>query len=191
MTEQEWNAIKNNDAAYDGQFFYGVVTTNHVCRPSCSARTCNPKNVMIFYSYEDALQHGFVPCQRCHPGDPDWKEARFELAETARNLIEENYKEKFSLDDLSGKMYLNKNYILRTFKSVTGYTPLEYHNYYRCLKAKEMLENRKFSISYISDEVGYASQAHFTRLFKKYFLLSPTEYRKKGLQERGENDEKI
>ena len=39
MTEEEmWRAVRENDSAYDGRFFYGVVSTGIYCRPSCPSK---------------------------------------------------------------------------------------------------------------------------------------------------------
>lgn len=100
------------------------------------------------------------------------------LAQDVVRLIEESYKEKFSLDYLAGKLYHNKSYLDRTFREVTGYTPLEYHNFVRCQKSRDLLEHSNLSISYISYEVGFVSPAHYSRIFKKIYRCSPMQYRK-------------
>ena len=76
MTEQQWKAIEQNDASYDGVFFYGLKSTHIVCRPSCPARACNPKNIVIFGSVKEAIQGGYRPCLRCHPELPGWRGAK-------------------------------------------------------------------------------------------------------------------
>lgn len=190
MTQEQWEAIKHKDAGYDGQFYYGATSTNTVCRPSCGKRHCKPENIVIFDTLEEALGCGFKPCKRCRPDQKDWKGAKAELAEQIRGFIEQEYKEKFSLEHLAAELYQNKSYVLRTFKEVTGYTPLEYHNHVRCEKSRELLENLKLSISYISDEVGFATQAHFTRVFRQNYQCSPREYRKRfALRKKEEAEE--
>ena len=32
---EKWQAVHQNNAAYDGRFYYGVKTTGIFCRPSC------------------------------------------------------------------------------------------------------------------------------------------------------------
>lgn len=112
--------------------------------------------------------------------------SKTKLAEDVVRIIEGNYKEKFSLDDLAGKLYHNKSYLDRTFREVTGYTPLEYHNFVRCRESRDLLEHSSLSISYISDEVGFASPAHYSRIFKKIYSCSPRQYRKTFAQGNGE-----
>ena len=132
MTKEEWLAIKNNDKNYDGRFFFALKTTKNVCRPSCTARLCNPKNVIIFETLEDALAQGFRPCSRCRPDQMDWAGAKEELTASAKKWIEEHYTEKFSLKAIANALYVNSSYLLRVFKDTTGQTLLAYHNYIRC-----------------------------------------------------------
>lgn len=183
MTKEEWLAIKNNDKSYDGKFFYALKTTGTVCRPSCTARSCNPKNVIIFYDLEDAYRCGFRPCQRCYPDRLDWEGVKSDLVAQAKQLIEENYMEKFSLKAISSNLFVNESYLLRTFKEITGMTMLEYHNFVRCEKAKKLLERMELSISFIASSVGYCTASHFTRVFKQEYGCTPSQYRQAFLKE--------
>ena len=177
MTPEQWNAIRNNDKTFDGQFCWGLKTTGIVCRPSCSARKCLPQNVVIFSTFEEAALAGFRPCRRCRPDLPVWEGARQELAQNAKKFMDEHYREKFSLDAIASELFVNKSYLERAFKSVTGQTLLEYYNILRCEKAKELLLRPELTISFISSEAGFCSSAHFSRVFKKIMKQSPSEYR--------------
>ncbi len=178
MDQEQWTAIKNNDRAYDGVFYYALKTTKNVCRPSCCARRCNPKNVIIFDTLKDALEAGFRPCSRCRPDLPDWKGSKFELAKSAEKYIEAHYTDKFSLKEISDALYVNGNYLLRAFKEVTGQTLLRYHNFVRCREAAQLLKRPECSIAYISGATGYVNAAHFSKVFKTYYNMTPSQYRK-------------
>ena len=60
-------AVKNRDPTQNGEFFYGVVTTGIVCKPSCSSRAAKPENLRFFADMEAAIIAGFRPCKRCQP----------------------------------------------------------------------------------------------------------------------------
>ncbi len=38
ITDEKWQAIINNDATYNNQFFYAVKSTGVFCKPSCKSR---------------------------------------------------------------------------------------------------------------------------------------------------------
>lgn len=179
MTDEQWNAIKNCDCGYDGKFFYALTTTKTVCRPSCSSRTPNPKNVVIFSSVEKAMKQGFRPCNRCRPDFMEWLGAKQELTHSAKKYIENHYWLKFSLNEISESLYVNSDYLLRVFKYCTGNTLLWYHNFVRCQKAAKLLVKNDTTISYISCQVGFTSPSHFSEIFKKHMRCTPSQYRKK------------
>ena len=182
MTKEQWLAIKNNDKAYDGKFYYALKHSKKVCRPSCKKTSIRPEKVILFDTLQQALDLGYQPCSRCRPDKEAWEGARIELANSAQKLVEEHYQEKFSLDALAKELFVDKSYLLRTFKEVKDHTLLEYHNLYRTQKAKELLQRPELSISYIASEVGYVSASHFTQVFRKVTGRTPTRYRSEYLR---------
>lgn len=48
ITEEKWQAIINNDAAYNNQFFYAVRSTGIFCKPSCKSRVPKKKMYAFF-----------------------------------------------------------------------------------------------------------------------------------------------
>ncbi|GAF11632.1 ADA regulatory protein [Bacillus sp. JCM 19046] len=59
IPQEYWLAIQENNAAYDGQFYYGVTTTNIVCRPSCRSRVPKRENIAIYRQLETAVHEAF------------------------------------------------------------------------------------------------------------------------------------
>ena len=99
------------------------------------------------------------------------------LSEAAQAYIDAHSAEKFSLQALSGALFVNGSYLLRVFKARTGHTLLWYHNHVRCENAKALLLDGEKSISQAGEEVGFVSSAHFSHVFKKMTGVTPTEYR--------------
>lgn len=92
--------------------------------------------------------------------------------------MENHYKEKISLDQIAENMYLSPFYISKLFKSETGDTPINYLISLRMEKAKELLDqNSTLSIQEAAAAVGYEDAYHFSKLFKKYYGLSPLYYK--------------
>lgn len=92
--------------------------------------------------------------------------------------MENHYKEKISLDQIAENMYLSPFYISKLFKSETGDTPINYLISLRMKKAKELLDqNSTLSIQEAAAAVGYEDAYHFSKLFKKYYGLSPLYYK--------------
>ena len=55
---------------------------------------------------------------------------------------------------------------------------ISYRDNLRIIAAKEMLESGIFSATEIAAELGYCDIYHFSKVFKKYVGVSPTEYNK-------------
>ncbi|MBR4359677.1 MAG: helix-turn-helix transcriptional regulator [Clostridia bacterium] len=99
------------------------------------------------------------------------------LAKAAQKYIETHSKDKFSLDEMAGALYVNGSYLLRTFKRFMNMTPLCYHHLVRCNKAKELLNQTDMSISQVGETVGFVSSSHFSHVFRKTEGCTPSEYR--------------
>lgn len=92
--------------------------------------------------------------------------------------MENHYREKISLDQIAENMYLSPFYISKLFKSETGDTPVNYLISLRMEKAKGLLDqNPALSIQEAAAAVGYEDAYHFSKLFKKYYGLSPLYYK--------------
>lgn len=100
------------------------------------------------------------------------------IVQKIMKYMEENYQEKISLDQIASNMYLSSYYISKLFKSETGDTPINYLISLRMKKARELLNNNPgCSIKEVASTVGYDDAYHFSKLFKKYFGLSPLHYK--------------
>ena len=85
----------------------------------------------------------------------------------------------FHIADTVKKMGYNIDYMRRCFKEETGQTPLEYLNLMRLNYAKELLLQDTFiSVVDVSEKCGFNDSFYFSKLFKKYFGISPNYYRK-------------
>lgn len=100
------------------------------------------------------------------------------IVDKIKKYMEEHYREKISLDQIATNMYLSPFYISKLFKSETGDTPINYLINLRMAKAKELLDTSpNVSIQAVAFAVGYEDAYHFSKLFKKYYGLSPMHYK--------------
>lgn len=96
------------------------------------------------------------------------------------DYLDSHYNEKISLDRIAQNMYLSPVYVSKIFKEETGESPINYLIKIRLEKAKDMLcTPHPESIKKIANDVGYEDAYHFSKLFKKYYGVSPLHYKKK------------
>lgn len=98
--------------------------------------------------------------------------------QSVHQYITENFRTKITLANLCFLFGMNKTSLCRSFKAAYGTTILDYINTLRIREAKSYLQQGMFSITEISDMLGFSSVHYFCRLFKQQTGRSPTEYSK-------------
>lgn len=96
----------------------------------------------------------------------------------AQNYISEHYHENITLDTIAMKVNLNPVYFSNIFKRETGENFVDYLHKYRMKIAREKLREEDISITNLASELGYYDVKYFSKLFKKYVGLKPSDYRK-------------
>ena len=107
------------------------------------------------------------------------KEHKDSLILSAQNFIEENFKEKITIDELSERFNLGRRTFERRFKAATKNTIIEYIQRVKIEAAKIDLEKGRKTVTEIMYDVGYTDSKSFRDIFKKYAGISPVEYKNK------------
>lgn len=95
---------------------------------------------------------------------------------SALDYIENNYTRPIDIEYLSNLCYLSQAHFFRVFKNEMGVSPIEYKNKLRIDRAKELLAENECSVSEAADILGFESVYYFSRFFKKYTGIPPSEY---------------
>lgn len=97
------------------------------------------------------------------------------LVKAIIDFMNENYMNDISLDKIAKNMYLSPVYISKIFKEETGDSPINYLIRKRLEKAKELLEVEGLPVKIAAKSVGYDDAYYFSKLFKKYYGISPSK----------------
>ena len=95
------------------------------------------------------------------------------------DYINKNYNENITSTEISSRLFMNNSYFCRLFKKNFGTCFQNYLNMYRLEKSTISLKNSDLSVSEISHKNGFNSISYYSKLFKKIYNCSPSEYRKK------------
>ncbi len=97
----------------------------------------------------------------------------------AQEYIENNFKEKISIDELADYVAVGRRSFERRFRKATHNSVLEYIQRIKIEAAKRSFENGRKNINDVMFDVGYTDTKAFRTTFKKITGLTPIEYRNK------------
>lgn len=92
--------------------------------------------------------------------------------------VEKHYQEPTNQAEVARQMGFSREHFCRYFKQYTGITFREYLTRYRLNKAKQMLEGSADTELKVALDVGFSDMKQLTAAFKKYYGMTPSQYRK-------------
>lgn len=92
--------------------------------------------------------------------------------------LEANYHRDITLEDVANAVYMSPRYLCGIFKAESGMTIFECITKLRMETAKELLRTGR-KIQDIAQVIGYNNVQSFYRFFKKYYKMTPVQYRRK------------
>ena len=99
-----------------------------------------------------------------------------EFIEKVLNYINKNIDDPdLSVESLASQLNLSRSQFYRKIKALTNQTANEFLRNIRLNRAKQLLEKGNCTISEVCFNVGFSSPSYFTKCFKVYFGLLPTE----------------
>lgn len=90
--------------------------------------------------------------------------------------VEKHISEELGNDVIAEKCHMHPAYLCRIFKNKTGERLLEYILRVKMKAAVKLLKSGDYTVTEISEMLGYSSNSYFSVQFKKYTGYSPTEY---------------
>lgn len=169
-------AVSKRDIAFDGQFYYAVITTGVFCKPSCQSKSAKPENLRFYSGIEAAMRAGFRPCKRCRPAKAS---SQLDTLVSAARFIEDHADEKITLATLANVTNLSASRLQRKFKAAFGISPKVYQDAIRMRHFKQALRQG-------SDVTGAIYSSGFGSISRVYgeknrsMGMNPKSYRRGG-----------
>ncbi len=95
----------------------------------------------------------------------------------ALTYLQAYYAEEISITELAEEHSLTREAFSRLFKNETGESPYQFVTKLRMNKARLLLEGSDKMMIDIARSIGYKDQYQFSKAFKRWTQLSPTDYR--------------
>ncbi|GGA49970.1 response regulator [Paenibacillus physcomitrellae] len=113
------------------------------------------------------------------PSDEEMNSQSNQIVEKTKAYIEQNYAQKgLTIHEVAKKNHVSPNYLSYLFKKNTGYNLWEYVIKLRMEESRQLILHTDMRRYEIAEKVGYESPEHFSKIFKKYYGISPSEMKK-------------
>ncbi len=99
----------------------------------------------------------------------------------AHAFISNHYHRKISLDDISGEIGITRKHLSSLFREKYGQSLKNYLTTFRMRRACELLRQQPpLPVDTVASLVGYEDIHGFSKMFRKYMTVSPSQYREKS-----------
>ena len=113
------------------------------------------------------------------------------IVSETQEWVAQNYSDPNPVKGMVIQSGLSPTTFTRRFKKATGYRPMDYVQFVRVAKAREILETRSDAVEQVGRDVGYEDPASFRRIFKRNVGMTPGIYRRKFGRSRFERYEHL
>ena len=90
--------------------------------------------------------------------------------------IQAEYASRLSIEDCAESMQVSASYLSRKLKEITCHTFGELLARYRLQEALKLLEDGRYKVYEVAEQVGYRDIGYFSNTFKKITGKTPSEY---------------
>lgn len=102
-----------------------------------------------------------------------------DISQYIMDYVDKNYMNPITLSELSARLDYSLSHISRKFKSDTGMTFMQYLQKKRVEQSGRLIANTNKKFGEIAELTGYQDIKFFYQIFKKYWGMTPKEFRKK------------
>lgn len=106
---------------------------------------------------------------------------RSQLVSDVANYIDHHMSETITVEAMAKEFYMSRAYLSKRFKTESNITLTDFILNRKTEEAKHLLRYTDKPLTAISLYLGFSSPGHFSRVFRKYASMSPSDYRKKHL----------
>lgn len=108
-----------------------------------------------------------------------FSQTRSDFVEKAKQYVEEHLESRIMLSDVADHVNISPSYLSSLYKKMHKQNFVDYINSRKMERACEMLRTGDYRIYEISYRLGFENAYYFTRVFKRFIGMKPTEYQRK------------
>lgn len=126
------------------------------------------------------LEMFLIELFRAENGDPESKAVEPDSSDSEIDailrFIEQNVCTRLTFDDICRHFSSSPSYIKKIFRDNVGCGVMEFYNLCRIDAAKQLIREKQMNFTQIADALKYTSVQYFTRAFKRYTNMTPSQY---------------
>ncbi len=116
-----------------------------------------------------------------HPYDVLSEQDKEFLTKTMSTITEQLEDNRVNVDELASALAMSTSQFRRRLNALTGETPQTYITNIRMQKARHLLDTHpNLTVLEVALQCGYDDQSSFTRAFKRFFGITPSEYQQRS-----------
>lgn len=101
----------------------------------------------------------------------------------AKRYVDSHILERVLVQDVAAAIGITPNYLSSLFKRQLGQNFMDYVNATKVKYACTLLQDGKHMVYEVSHMLGYDNAYYFTKVFKRYMKMTPTEYQAEAARE--------
>ena len=98
------------------------------------------------------------------------------FVDAMKNYINEHWEEPLALQDIADIFHFSTSYVSRLFKQCNDCGFSDYVTAVKIEHSKSLLCEPNATVNSVAEKLGYTDPYYFSKIFKKYMLLSPRDY---------------
>ena len=170
------NFLKQNNLSKSGIYFLGIKNEIsllfHIIIKELQIKQINHFEMCNLYT-----EQLITLIARYLTGSTNINYKQNKILENALEYFNEKFNTAININEYANSCNISCCWFIRSFKQYTGTTPTQYITNIRINKAKNLLHSSSFSISEVSNLIGYQNPLYFSRIFKKIVGVAPMNYR--------------
>lgn len=121
------------------------------------------------------LEHLLITCFKLDPSN--LKQMLDPRVLSACHFITDNLDKNYRIDEIASHIHISSSRLAHLFSEQMGTSIVKWREEQRMVKAQYLLHSSSAPIYNIAKQLGYDDQLYFSRLFKRYSGLNPSDYR--------------
>jgi signal transduction histidine kinase/DNA-binding response OmpR family regulator/ligand-binding sensor domain-containing protein len=100
-----------------------------------------------------------------------------DMMQQLRTFMEEHLADNTPIQELAEHVGMSRTLFYNKIRSITGLTPVDFYRRYHVERSAQLMRDQGLTVSEACYRTGFSDPKYFSKVFKKFMGLTPSEYR--------------